>query len=480
MPRSKLLQILATFDQQQLRSLDKFVSSSHFDDDKNINSQVVYQFFSYIRNNVLVSEEISLDKEEAFIHLYPEKQYVENKLHQVMSSLLKKVYRFIQLEELESKSVKRSLAIITYYRKNGLQSLFRSEIRKLKSEQRKIIRKDKHFYYNEYLIEDEELEFECQNNLKDSDLNLGDTLQSFNIYYVVTKLEYFTLLLSQGKHIKLGLDNVELLDELFKLIQQHNYLDIPLISIYYQIILVLQEPTSDSHFMRFKQLLDKHHAVLPINDLKAFQAHVRNYYLEKINKGETKYVNDVLHLYKKHLDQGTLYYDGKLHPSTIQNIVTYGLRLKEYDWVNKFLKTHQHKIMGTNYPENVYYFNLANVLFYQKKYDNALDHLSDKYEDIFYNISARRLRIKIYYEEKSDLLFSEIDSFAMYISRLGKRQIVQNVRDVNNRFVSFLRKLLNPKTFKNKDRIDQLCTMIMQSEGVAEKEWLLGKLEELR
>lgn len=90
--------------------------------------------------------------------------------------------------------------------------------------------------------------------------------------------------------------------------------------------------------------------------------------------------------------------EGELSPWDFRNIVVLGLRLGETDWVENFINTHKNFI-----PEamraNAVSFNLAQVYFYQKKYEKVMVLLQKvEYEDLTYNLNSKSLLLIAYYE----------------------------------------------------------------------------------
>ena len=58
-------------------------------------------------------------------------------------------------------------------------------------------------------------------------------------------------------------------------------------------------------------------------------------------------------------DMDVWYYQGKIHAVTFTNMVMFGLKLKQYDWVENFIQNYQHILIGTTVPEATVSFNRA-------------------------------------------------------------------------------------------------------------------------
>lgn len=123
-----------------------------------------------------------------------------------------------------------------------------------------------------------------------------------------------------------------------------------------------------------------------------------NYSLKRMNSGEKEYIRETFELYVKFLEKGLLHVKGKISPWSFKNIVTTGLRLSEFDWVENFIHAYSHDL-DERYRNNAMTFNLAQFYFYKKDYANVITLLSKvEYDDITYNLNSKTLLMASYYE----------------------------------------------------------------------------------
>ncbi|MBK8192877.1 MAG: hypothetical protein IPK76_06635 [Lewinellaceae bacterium] len=180
-------------------------------------------------------------------------------------------------------------------------------------------------------------------------------------------------------------------------------------------------------------------------------------------------------IYRRHLSEGYFYIDNLIPHTTFRNLVIFGLKLGEYDWVKNFLDTHPPERIGsTRYPAEIHSLNYAEYYFYLKKYDEALEHLVYKlFENPTVSILADVLLIKIYYETQNDLLETRMKALDQKVrrSKLGK--------EVKNRYLTFLRKLDKIIKYgwqKKSPRRLQLIDEIKSAPEIIAREWLLEQL----
>ena len=480
MQSTKLILILKTFHSDGFFRLEKFIRSPYFADVKQ--RMKVEELFNLLQKEHPHFNRPGFDKGFLFEKLYPEEPFSASKLDKLMSRLLRLIKKFIIAEQVYRDETQQQIILSRYYRDQQLIRPFQQNAQLLKRKQSNVEAKDKDFYLNNFLLEREIADFESLFNVRKENLNLPDTLKSLDVFYLLTKLEYTCRLLSQqSSAIPLSIQDSLLNDDHFTLLLKDRPQMIePLILAYYQAYLILSTENGLQAYKELRKTLAAYARQIPFEQMKALQVICRNFCAQQYNQGDRSYLDELFLLYKEHLENGYLYYNEGLRPSSIKNIMTLGLKLKQFDWVYDFLEAHKSRIVGTTHQEDIYRFNLSLYYFALKRYDKALDQLADKYEDTYYKIAARRLELKIYYEQKSVLLPSKMEAFKIYLFRISKKMLTNLHRRGNNNFIDMLKQIQNPKTLKNASRIQKLIDRIDSKEAMMEKEWLLRKIDELR
>jgi hypothetical protein len=158
-------------------------------------------------------------------------------------------------------------------------------------------------------------------------------------------------------------------------------------------------------------------------------------------------------------------------------MVTVALRANEGKWTEKFITSYKNRIPKAD-RSNAYTFNLARLYFYQKKFDKVLVLLQDvNYSDIFYQLDSKTTLMKTYYELGEYLpLMALKESFRILLRR--KKLISEQNRINYMNFIRYTLKLYRADV-KNVPAIKALETDISASTNVADKTWLLEKVNEL-
>ena len=301
-------------------------------------------------------------------------------------------------------------------------------------------------------------------------------------WYLLAKLEQAVWKQAQRIQTKTPQQYVKLsIGQLQVVIDTLNEDDYPVHALYRTAWYFLRDyPNTElQSYYQLQQALQRHGALIASEKRKALQTLLRIFTTSKYNQGKHDYLELALQLYRQDLDAGDLYFDGRIHSQTLLNLVVLGLRSGAFDWVENLLKKHEDRIWEESQALSIIRLNQSLLAFYRGELTEALDYLDDNYENLYYRLTARRLEVMIYYEERSVLLEPKLEAFKVYLFRLSKKEIPDKPKALNNNFIDLLRQIVHPSTLGNEKRIQRLLTKIAATERLAEREWLIAKLEAL-
>jgi hypothetical protein len=163
-------------------------------------------------------------------------------------------------------------------------------------------------------------------------------------------------------------------------------------------------------------------------------------------------------------------------PSTLLSISNHSLRNKEYYWCQVFLEENKNRIIGDTESNSYYRLCNANYLFYIGQIEEALTMIEPSYPSIEYSLFSKCLEIKCYHELNSDLADYKLDAYRVYLVRAAKTTINQRTYEPNLNFVYMLQQLRKHPNPDEKTRA-KLVSRIQSKQLLADREWLLSKLE---
>jgi tetratricopeptide (TPR) repeat protein len=158
-----------------------------------------------------------------------------------------------------------------------------------------------------------------------------------------------------------------------------------------------------------------------------------------------------------------------LSPWTYKNLVGVALRLKEFNWVEKFIKDYN-KLLAEEFRDNALNYNLAELFYYKHDYDSAMIYLNKvEFSDIYYSLDTKKMMMKIYFEQNTiDPLLSLISSFKIFIRR--NKSVSDTNKQAYDNFITVIQQFLK---YQNQKKVSALKRTIENIKPLADRNWLI-------
>jgi len=473
MESTRIYKVLNQLTVPQLNRFKKFVRSPYHNVNASIESLAVYLIKS-IKN----AEEL-LDKETIWQTLPSKKDFTDLRFRKLCNDLLERFEKFLVLENLADNQILQSNLLLNSIRKNKFEILAEKHISKSSKGIEREIDQSSNYYLQKYFYEKtiQNLKSNFEKTLdvkKGKSLSYTDIVENLDAFYLIEKLRVaidirtWKKMYKSDEDIKIGvaINNFEKID----------FIKHPAVDIYRSMLKLFDEDEKTEEYHYLKNKAFKNIYSFPKDEQQEIFDVLVSYCIKFVNKGDIDFVRETLTLYDWGIKEDILLKEGKLSPTTFRNYVVAGLRISEFDKVEKFIKTNS-LLLNEERKENALNFNLARVSFYRKDYNEVLDYLNKvNYEDIWYNVNSKVLLFATYYElEELDVLMTSAESFRTFLRR---EKDVQNVR--TNRYLTFTKYLI--KIVNNnhkKDRIRKIKEQLTSDKAVVNKPWLLEKIEDL-
>ena len=299
------------------------------------------------------------------------------------------------------------------------------------------------------------------------------TIFCFCIDFIIQKLAQSCLTVSHQNVYKADY-NTGILPKVLAYVEQNNLLEIPAINLYYQGYKFLTEDENGAFFNTFKKLIIKHQNLFPSSEIRVLYIMAINHCIQKINQeGGSTYLQEAFSLYRLGIEKDFLITNGIISRFSYRNIVSSGLKLKEFDWVSNFI--HQYKKnLEKAVRESTFHYCLSRFHYENGDYQEAMKILQqDKYNDLISNLAAKTLLIKIYYEhQENDVLEYFLISFEAFIKR--KKEIGYNKANYLN-IIRLMKKMLALNPFDKKAKL-KLQKEVKTIQPLSERTWFLEQL----
>lgn len=464
MQNSKLLDLLKTFKKEDWSWFRKFLLSPYF----NSRAELVI-FCDYLRSQAPEFKEKAVRKEKVFKKLYPKQIYDEKQISYAMNFLLNQAERFLAQREMETKPPLINNYLLKSLADRNLNKHYKYQFDKTQ----KVLDGWKTENMNYYSLEFQRYEIAnsqfIAQKLRKFDKHLQNVVHSLDELYGLNKIKYTCEMLSRSKVFKNAyMSPTE--EDINSLIDKGNLRNTPLALVYLEVYRLLEKENSEKNFEQLKLYLEEYKEEIPKSEKPDIYFHGINYCIVQITNNNNKryYAEECLNLYLKGIEQKFLLNNGFLTPSTFKNVIKLGLNLAKYDFIEAFIQKH-HKTLEKEFQEDALHFNLADINYRKKKYEEAQIHLIQvQFSDLFYTLDSKTMLLKIYYEtNEGDALFALIASFSIYLRR--NKKITKETREAYLNFTNILGRIVRATKYKYPTIIEK----INETKLLYNRNWLL-------
>ncbi len=465
MRKNKLIDLLSKCTDKERTSLEVFIHAMYFNKDKAVKRLIHYLLEHF--------DDITVDKYKLYQVAYPDEKYDDKRYRYVISNSAKLITRFWLIENYESDKQQVLLDQMNIYTKRNLEKSYQQSLRNWEQLKEKHSNVEQKTYWQELkFYEAKEHHFE-KKRVRQFDKNIEDLAKSYDRYYYLNRLRNACDMLNRAAIFQ-GQYQKKLTPSWFLYLEEQAFFEDPLIESYYLMWKMLDDPTNESNFEKFLNQIHLPSLKTDISTLRELYLAAINHALRKLRIGGLSYRKKALELYLEAIDKKILLDNGELSPWTFGNVVKLALKVKKDHWIKQFIEE-KSKILPLAFRENALNYNLAEVNYASKAYNEAQQQLAKvSFSDLNYYLGARILLAKIYYEnEETEPLLSLISAFTIFLKR--NKKISLSIKQSCLNFCELLFQLVR----RHKKRIATLGEEITKTELLAERDWLIKQYQTL-
>ena len=472
MHNNKLLKILSTFSEEDLRRFKKMLQSPFFTTNKNL-----LALFKYLHRYYPDFSSPKLMKIYVFRKLFPKQEYSDIKLRNLFSEMTRLAEDYLIHQELKNKSIDRKKILMDIYGQKQLLPLFNREADKIQQELGLSSFDDMLVYETRYQTNLKKLDRLPSKALLDRFQLLLTTSNHLEYYYQLSKakinaeLESFRGILSTQQ--------TTLIEDGGKV----DWTDHLLFQLYEKITKLYQ--TSDLRIFNSvkKKLITQVDQIRPSLQIELLM-HLINFTIRQMKKDDRKFNQLAFELYRFGLEKNILIQNGQLHDTAFLNIAVAGSKSNAFEWTQNFLEEYD-SYVSEEVRKDVKTLAYANLLFHRKLFSKAIDDLSQhSFIHPLYLISSRIHALRCYYElylqdsSYHELLISQGQAFEKFVRRSKVYNDSFSKACLN--FVSMLSKMANWRLGKKMTKAQQqiIFQKLEEQEHTISRSWLLEKIKE--
>lgn len=477
MTDSKVYIALTHLTIYELNSFRKYLESPYF----NMNEKLLslYDIYAPIIKGQLRDE---LTKELIWDIVNVGHEYNDTKYRKLNSELLRVFEEFLAQKAFDSNKFLKANMTLQAIRKRKIESLYKSVSASSGRAITHHYNKSSEYLYAKYFNEKEKLELysEAERLRKrskkiESEVNISEIVKYLDQFYISEKLKYYVALLSWKKLISIDQD-LNHIPELKAMIGEEIYTQTPPIVIYNTISKTQLDQDNVENYFELKKQVSEFIDYFPNDEIRNIYDALLSFTVRRVNKGDLSFQEETLDVYKEALKKETIIQNGKITPTTFNNIVFFALRTGDYDWAEEFVQEYK-EILDEKDRSNSVALSSARIQFYRKNYGKVIELLQEvEMNSVVYNLSSKTILLLSYYElDEFDALDSFINSFRVYLNR--ERAISTRKKGTYKNLLKYVTKLINLR-IGDKSGLRKLKEELQETTGVGSKPWLLEKIDE--
>ena len=485
MLRNKLVQTLQGFSRKEMTRFYEFIHSPYFNKHKDVKKLIAY--FRTIHPKYT---ETNCDRIRLFQEIYPEKAYEQGALAVIFTYSLRLLEGFLIQEEFERREGYAQILLLRNLRQRKQYPYYERVMRNQHKANTASVFRDSDHFNIQFLTAEEADNYHTELSRHERDHSIQIKQNSLDHYYLSVKLRDACEMRLRSRILKVNYSTGLLEAVLGEVENKLDYYDaIPAISVYYYVYQMIVH-SSESYYFKVLDVLNKNMETFRSGERQNIYNYLQNYCIEQINKGSIRFLEQSLQLYQAQLQQNLLAdEDGYLSEWHYKNIVTVGIRLHEMEWVQQFIVEQAPRLRPSS-RENAYTFNLAAYHYAVREFDKVLELLLQvEYSDIRYNLDAKALLLRTYYDlDEYEAFLSLADSFKQYLQR--NKLISDFQRKGYNHLLKFAKrtfKIKNEQALVRKSQtrhaLESLSRDLSAAHPIYNLSWLkrkIGELSEMR
>ncbi len=471
----KLFKILRSLEAGELRRLRKFFASPFFTPNPHHSRllEALLPHHPHYRGK-------KLSREALWDTLFPQEPFDEQRLKKMLTEFTHLLEQFLVVQGALQNPLEFNRLLMEGYRRRKTDDLFFKTSGKLQQQLEKMAHRGEVYHLEKHRLH-QRVYFSSDKTRDYTHLRLA--LDALDQYYALSKA-----LIACEAHTRQRIfresHELELMEELRAFVRRKAFFGTPLHELLY-LLLDLFEKLDVAVFEKAIGIFRQGHGTFAPEEKEFVFFVLLNFAISLSQRGHRESVRLGFELYQFGLAEGMLVKNGTLSDATFLNIVSTGVVLGEFDWLESFIKDYQ-RYLDPALREDVVTAARATILFVRREYSACRDLLLNYNTlNVFYKLRMRGLLLRVFYEEMSqdDSLYfplvSHSQAFEKFLRR--NRRLSENRAGSYLEFVKITRQLakVTYNNTRSSKTLKRLQAKIETTPTLAYREWLQEKLAEL-
>lgn len=453
MQKTKLIQVLKSFSQAEIKSFKEFCRSPYFNKNKNITRlcDLLAKYHPEFDSKTLVEKKV-------FAKVYPGEEYNYSKLKNLSSDLFMLCFEFLKVNANENPELMSEIKLLRELRIHGLFNLYRKKIEHTGKLLNGIQKESEEHLLTKYFYENEKVNSTIIDAPADHLEQIKNHFESFLRLVLFRLLKFYNSQLHERNQNSFSYD-LKLMKEVLEFLEKNPGENILLVDLYRRIIL-LQLNQDEENYKELKTIFNESHN--KIDDSDSFLAYIilSGFCANRYNiHNDRKYMMEIYSLMKTSYISGKPILGKLLYPDFVHYVKTF-VRAGDFKLAAKFINEWKDELPAEE-KDNCLNFSYALINYLKRNTNKALIYSSKvNFSSFIMKVQARLLNIQILYSSGFyEQMRAAIDSFRRFVAK--EKSLTEIYREA---MLEFQRLIVN-------------LAEIHETNDINEKEFLLQKLK---
>ncbi len=482
----RIIDILKTFSNEELKRFGEFLNSPYHNKNKKV--KLLFEFMSIYHPGY---DNKNLTKEKLYTGIFStgSKDYNDASIRNLFSDITLLAERYLSFLRFEKDRFDFSEKFLRELSERKLTGIFEKKIKSLEELTFKNEFDGEEYFYKKFVIEE----------LKSSSRQFGDNLKLYKDNSGIRSSEY----LSYFYLIKIfKLVNLFEFQKLYNVYNEKNFAvrllegfnlektindfeniassekDVKILKVYYKMYISITNPESDDLYFDFKKSLLDNDSSFSLLERLGLYICLTNSCVKKIDSGKDNFSRECFDIYMLMFEKD-LYsaYPGYFPMSAFSTVIHTGIASGEFKRVEDFINSYSHKL-NSEHADDAVNYSMALICFSKKEFARALEYISRTDTDFSqFKFLLKILSLKIYYETGDyESLYYTSDSFQHFLNK--NKLVDENYKSNFSNFIKMLDLIVRYRSLKE-DKLLYKIEEQLKNKSMAGKKWLMEKLKEI-
>lgn len=476
MQNSKLVTLLKTLSQAEMKEFRDYVHSPFFNKNKNVTG-----LFDYLRNHYPRFEGNELSDESIDSALFPGEDHDYFRIRNITSDLFALAKNFLAQLYYRDESVFYPTFLLEKLREKKLYGIIDQSLKSFKKELKAAKTLDEFFLLKQSELSQQEHFHQILKDPLGSFEYFQKDFDNFLEYALLRLLKFYSIMIHDKVQNNLEFD-MKMFSQVLEFIKEPSNLRNPTLIIYSRIVFLVLEH-SEKYFFELKELREHFSENLTREDRYMLDLYMGSFCADVYNTtANPDFQREHFLLSKAQFDRDEMTIGSMLYPDFMIH-VKIATRVREFEWAEKFMEKYADQLPDDE-KDSCINFCRAYMSYYKGEYEMALNLLSkSNFSKNLLKTQVRILMLQSYYElGYFDVIPSMIETFRKFLDR--DKSIPGMYKDSFMRYLKLFGDLIRVRfSEKGKGRNLEISTLRknvekLQSNLFGIKIWLREKVNE--